>query len=376
MASRVTSEYPMSVRRINFPLILLAVLALLAGLWAGLLRMAWQLPLLQPTLPMSHGPLMVSGFLGTLIGLERAVGLTALGGRRWTYAGPLLTGLGALLLLLGVRGLPGPLLITAGSLVLVAAMIAVLRIHATLHGGVMLLGALAWLIGNAFWLFGRSIPQVVLWWAGFLVLTIVGERLELNRVLRLSRLTVAAFLLAVALLVAGMVTSLFAYAPGMRLAGAGLMALAAWLLAFDIARRTIRKTGLTRFIAAALLAGYVWLAAAGILGLCFGGVTAGLYYDAFLHSVFVGFVFSMIFAHAPIIAPAILGIAMPYSSWFYLPLVLLQASLLLRVMGDLAGWTVARQWGGLLNEVAILLLLATLVLAVRRGRRAITLCQP
>ena len=119
----------------------------------------------------------------------------------------------------------------------------------------------------------------------------------------------------------------------------------------------------------------VWLAAAGILGLRFGGVTAGLYYDAFLHSVFVGFVFSMIFAHAPIIAPAILGIAMPYSSWFYLPLVLLQASLLLRVMGDLAGWMVVRQWGGLLNEVAILLLLATLVLAVRRGRRATTLCQ-
>ena len=69
----------MSVRRINFPLILLAVLALLAGLWAGLLRMAWQLPLLQPTLPMSHGPLMVSGFLGTLIGLERAVGTDSAG---------------------------------------------------------------------------------------------------------------------------------------------------------------------------------------------------------------------------------------------------------------------------------------------------------
>ena len=54
---------------------------------------------------------------------------------------------------------------------------------------------------------------------------------------------------------------------------------------------------------------------------------------------------------------------------------MLQASLLLRVVGDLAGWMTARQWGGLLNEVAILLLLATLVLAVRRGRRATTLCQ-
>lgn len=39
---------------------------LLTAMWAGLLRLGWNWPPLQPTLPMLHGPLMVSGFLGTL----------------------------------------------------------------------------------------------------------------------------------------------------------------------------------------------------------------------------------------------------------------------------------------------------------------------
>jgi hypothetical protein len=355
-------------RRFAIPLILLAVLALLTALWAGLLRLGWALPVLRPTLPMAHGPLMVCGFLGTLVSLERAVGLSALGGRRWTYAAPALTGLGALLLIVGVPGLPGPLLITLGSLVLAAAMVAILRIHATLHAAVMLVGAVAWVAGNVLWLFGQSIPQVVLWWAGFLILTIVGERLELSRLLRLARAVRGAFVVAVAILVIGMALSAVAYAPGVRLASLGMLALATWLLAFDMARRTVRKTGLTRYIAASLLAGYVWLAAAGLLGLRYAGVTAGPQYDAFLHTVFVGFVFSMIFAHAPIIFPAVLGIPIPYSPRFYLPLVLLQASLVLRVGGDLAGLPAARQWGGLLNEVAILAFIAILALSARRGR--------
>ena len=63
-------------RRSAAPLALLAMVALLAGLWAGLLRMGWGLPSLHPNLAMAHGPLMVCGFLGTLIALERAVGLS------------------------------------------------------------------------------------------------------------------------------------------------------------------------------------------------------------------------------------------------------------------------------------------------------------
>ena len=52
---------------------LLAFVILTAAAWAGLLRLGWAWPVLQPTLPVSHGPLMVAGFFGTLIALERAV---------------------------------------------------------------------------------------------------------------------------------------------------------------------------------------------------------------------------------------------------------------------------------------------------------------
>ncbi|HSN76756.1 MAG TPA: hypothetical protein VL334_16915 [Anaerolineae bacterium] len=359
------------MRRINLPFLLLAVLALLTGLWAGLVRLPWPLPPLRPTLPMAHGPLMVGGFLGTLVSLERAVGLSALGrGRLWTYAAPALAGLGALLLIAGVPGLPGPLAITLGSAVLLAAMLSIVRFQPLLHTWVMALGSLAWLIGNVLWLLGRSIPEVVLWWAAFLVLTIVGERLELSRMLRLSTGKRLAFAGGVAVFLAGVVLSAVAYAPGVRLAGLGMLLLALWLLAFDMARRTVRKAGLTRYIAASLLAGYFWLAVAGLLGLRFGGETAGLHYDAFLHSIFVGFVFSMIFAHAPIILPAVTGLPLAFHRGFYVPLALLQASLLLRVGGDLLGQLSLRRWGGLLNEVAILLFLAMLLVAVRGGRRA------
>jgi hypothetical protein len=42
--------------------------------------------------------------------------------------------------------------------------------------------ALLWLLGNLLWLSGRSTSEAAVWWIGFLVLTIVGERLELARV--------------------------------------------------------------------------------------------------------------------------------------------------------------------------------------------------
>lgn len=60
--------------RNRLPLMAVVLFALLAALWGGLLRLGWRWPALRPVLPVAHGPLMVSGFLGTLIGLERALG--------------------------------------------------------------------------------------------------------------------------------------------------------------------------------------------------------------------------------------------------------------------------------------------------------------
>ena len=77
------------------PLLEIALLSALVATWAGLGRMGWNLPWLTPELGQAHGPLMVAGFLGTVIGVERAIALQ----KRWTFIGPTLSGVGGLLLL-------------------------------------------------------------------------------------------------------------------------------------------------------------------------------------------------------------------------------------------------------------------------------------
>ena len=370
-----------SSTRIHRLLLFPGMLALVAGIWAGLLRLGWGLPPLRPLLPLAHGPLMVAGFLGTLIGLERAVALVSLGlsGRRggllgkWPYLAPLAAGVGGLLLILGVPGAPGSLFMTLGSLGLLIIFLVVIRRQPTLFNITLLLGVVAWVVGNLLWLAGRPIFGLVLWWMGFLVLTIVGERLELSRLMRLSRPALALFGAGVGLFAAGLLLSLVHLSAGTRLAGAALLLLTAWLLRYDIARRTVRASSprgegaLTRFIGLCLLSGYFWLGVSGVLALVFGGVTGGPRYDAFLHTVFLGFVFAMIFGHAPIIFPAVVRLTIPFRPAFYAHLVLLHLSLALRIAGDLAGWVAGRQWGGMLNGLAILLFLVNTALAVRRS---------
>lgn len=341
------------------PMLALGMIALVAAVWAGVVRLGVGLP--APGLAPLHGPLIVSGFLGTVIGLERAVAV----GRAWAYAAPIAAGLGAIGLIVGVPGWPGTALMTFASAVVLAAFVPVLRRQLALHTLVMAGGALSWLAGNLMWLAGRPLWEVVIPWLAFLVLTIVGERLELNRLAPPSPWTRRAFLAALGLFVAG--TLLVAAAPraSVRLMGAGQIALMLWLLHFDVARRTLRQEGLVRYIAVCLLAGYLWLGFGGGLSLLGGPAYAGPYYDAMLHAVFLGFVFSMIFGHAPIIFPSILGVAIHYAPRFYVHLAILHASLGLRVAGDLGGWMALRQWGGLINALAIALFLANTVSAVR-----------
>lgn len=348
--------------RTRLPFVALGIAALLAALWAGLVRLGWDFPPLLPSLPASHGPLMVAGFVGTVISLERAIAL----GKLWAYAAPALSGIGALLLLPDLPFPLGKLLITLGSLALVAIFVVILRRQLALFTVTMLSGAVMWFAGNWLWLAGWSIFQVVFWWAGYLILTVAGERLELGRMLRLSRNVQGIFLAAVALFAAGSIVNAFDRAWGVRVCGVALIGLALWLLRYDIARRTARQPGLTRFIALSLLAGYVWLAVGGLFALVFDNPFSNLVqYDALLHSLFLGFIISMIFGHAPIILPAVLGRGMAFHPTFYAHLVLLHLSLLMRVGGDLLNSPLAREWGGMLNVIALLLFIGVMANAVR-----------
>lgn len=369
----------------------LAGVSLLAAMWAGLVRIGWQWPHAGLLPAGQHGAFMVSGFLGTLISLERAVALRqnqrdsrpgtvqASYDTRLYYLAPALAGLGSMALLIGLPAQVGRGAIMLGSLGLLALFAVIYRLQPNVANGTMAGGAAAWFIGNAIWLSGSPVSRAVPWWAGFLVLTIVGERLELARVMLWGKAARRYFGLAIATFAGGLLLSLGPgadlFALAVRVCGVGFIMLAAWLWRYDVARRTIRKHGLTRFIAACLLPGYLWLGVGGVLWLWFGGgYSAGPIYDAMLHTIFLGFVFSMIFGHAPVIIPAVLRISVPYRPIFYAHLALLHLSLVVRVAGDLALLPVVRRWGGLLNVVAVLLFLAlTLVPWPVVGRWALKL---
>jgi hypothetical protein len=239
---------------------------------------------------------------------------------------------------------------------MVAIFVVVWRRQPSLFVATMTIGALAWTVGNVLWLGGASIFRVVFWWLAFLVLTIAGERLELNRVLRPTRAVRSAFVLAMAMILGGVAAARWWPEPGVRLLGAGLIALTWWLARHDVARRTVHQRGVTRFMAVCLLGGYAWLGVGGAIAVVSGVAMPGLLYDAMLHAVFLGFVISMVFAHAPVIFPAILGLPLGYRPAFYLHVGVLHVSLILRVVGDLVDslgrW---RVWGGLLNASALLL---------------------
>ena len=319
----------------RLPLLVLGFISLAFGVAGGLARLT-PMPVSINALAL-HGPLMVSAFFGTVISLERAAALD----KRWTYAAPLCAGLAGVLLLSGFPG-EGFALMALGAAVLVTASIVVFSRQRSLEMATLLAGAAAWLMGNLGLLLGTA---AVPWWIAFFALTIGGERLELSRYLKRGPWVRTAFMvLAAALLFAPLEP---------RLLGVALVLLALWLFAFDLARVTVRQARLPRYVAVCLLAGYFWLALGGAL------IALSVAYDAALHAIFVGFVFSMVFGHAPVILPAVLRVSFPYHAVLYAPLIVLHASLAVRVAVSVE----IGAWG---NAAAIALFIVTAATLVLR----------
>lgn len=337
-----------------------AGLSLLAGLDAALLLLGLPAPVTTRRLPETHGMLLLVGFVGTLIALERATAL-----RRWCgYAAPGLLGLGGVLLVAD----PVPLfvakcILAAGAAAFTALYIPLWRRRYDGQLLVQLLAAGFALAACVLWIGGVEFPRLLPWLYAFIVLTIAAERVELALTLGPragGRILLHAWTVAGALLI-GLADARI----GAVALGAALLALTAWLVRHDIARRTIRATGATRYMAACMLAGYVWLAVASVLLLLAGPngfPVAQPAYDAVTHAILLGFTMSMIMAHATTILPAVLHISLPYRPVFWIPAALLHASLVLRIwLGDGLGVRWAFVWGGALGVAALVLFLLTAV---------------
>ncbi|MCW8956796.1 MAG: hypothetical protein OQL09_07935, partial [Gammaproteobacteria bacterium] len=344
--------------------LILGMLSLVVGIFAGLGRLGIMLPQFALDQMAFHGILMVASFFGTVIGLERAVAI----GQRWAYTAPLLTGTGGLLLILGAPAVNGFALILAGSVIFTIASIQVVRTQKLIHNWILLAGAACLVIGNTLLLNGFPIDTVIYWWISFLLLTIAGERLELSRLViqNDSKRSLLA-LLSILPVIGAATISLNFNKSGLVIFSLGLASIGLWLMMFDIARRTIKLTGLTRFTAACMLAGYVWLLVCALLlmGAEFGW--GNISRDSALHSFFLGFVFSMVIGHALIIFPAVTGLKIPYSPALYLPMLLLQLTVLVRVVSDLSNNHELLVDSGVANGITLAIFIATLIWRIRCG---------
>ena len=343
-------------------LLVTAIAAMAVGIYGGLVRIG-AIPDFGPELALSHGPIMLCGLFGTLISLERAVAM----GRSWTYTAPALFAVGLVVLLGGAPAIVPALLSVAGAAVLTAGALLAARQQPALFTLTPAAGAAALLVGNALWAAGTAIPDLVVWWVAFLVSTIAAERLELSRALRLPATARPVFVMALGLLFAGAALG-FGSDLGRPVAGAALLATAAWLARFDSARTLIGRPGATRFSAAAMLAGYFWLAVAGVLLLAGGGLV--FQYDLALHAAFIGFTLSMLFGHALIVLPTVIGIKLGYRNTLYVPLALLQLSVILRVLGGLWERDDIRMFSGPLTAAALMVFAGVVLSLVRPKGRA------
>ena len=348
-------------RPLRVALIALAGVSLLAGLNAGLLRLGVWAPVASDRSADLHGPVMVLGFMGTLISLERAQALR----NPLAYLAPGLLGVGSLALLSGAPVALGKLLLLDGTVAFVVLALALWRRAPLGLVAAQALAATFAALAAALWLVAE-IPAVIPLLAAFLIITIASERAELAQ-LTMGRRAVPTLLTLGSLIGAASALALVVPAVGSRVLGVGCLLTAAWLLRDDVGRRMVRTSGLRRFNAAALLGGNVWLAVAGAVWLIVGQPTSTGTYDAVVHGVFLGFGMSMIMAHAPIIFPAVIGRPLPYRPVMWIPLGLLNLGMLVRVVGGLSQITPLHQLGGSLTVAAVLLFAVTVIISVVKG---------
>lgn len=310
-----------------------------------------------------HGALMVGGFLGTLIAVERAVTLT-----KWALLVPLVNGSSLLWWTIGYPdGAVFSLLF--GGIGLSILTWWPIRKQLTIHGVLIWLGAVWYMIGALqLYATGWYVP-VFPWWMAFFLFTIVGERLELSRYLAIPKWAKALLFICLGAFLLGVMLPYHMY--GRWLLAAGVAGSALWLLQFDMARKAIRRLGVHRFVAGNLLIGYFWLLVSAVL---FLSDWSGGGYDATLHTFFIGFVMAMVLAHAPIIFPGVFRIVVqPYHPVLWVWSILLHVTLLMRIIGDYSGLSSWQSWGSAGNGIAIvgyfLTIAMRLLLLYRKNHR-------
>ncbi len=325
-------------------ILILVPILLITALYSAAGRVGWVMPI--PIIAAQHGFLMVSGLFATLISFERTLILK----QRWWLIIPLLSTASVVLVLTGMGA------IGFGCQFLGAALLTLLYIRQWLQYRevfllVLALSGLAWAASALVLLLGNTFPAATTWYILFLLYTIAAERLELSKFIATPPWAKPLLLVLFVLLFVTQAVPFHwgsNHITGLLLAGVGY-----WLLQFDIVKVNLKKDGFFYYTGSTLFVGYIWLMICGVLMAL--PLRTFYHYDAVLHSFFIGFTFSMLYAHAPIIFPALIGISKrPFHKLLYVPVWLTHALLLLRLYADYSSDWNLRKWIGLVQVFVIL----------------------
>ncbi|SHH17033.1 hypothetical protein SAMN04488109_2989 [Chryseolinea serpens] len=349
----------------RLPFIFFVFLNLVVGMTAGLMRLGWNFDV--GPIAVHHGAIMVGSFLGTLILLEKVIAQK----NKILLALPAINALGIVMVVPGLYSV-GLGLLLAGALGLFMVFVLYFKKQPNdLSLMLMTAGACCQVVGHIMLISKQFYPMAFPWWMGFILLVIVGERVELSKFLPVTKQNKQVLLGVLTFFVIGLMLpfhSVGKYVSGVALAGVGL-----WLLRYDIISIGLKKEGLTRFSARALMTGCIALVLVGVFLVALPDL---VYADAIVHTFFLGFAFSMIFAHGPMILPGVLGLRVtPYHAILYIPLATLLISLLLRILSDVILFSPGlRLWSGWLSACSILgyfIILAGIMMTKVRHAKAV-----
>ena len=333
--------------KFQLPFMMLAIVNLFAGMLAGLIRIGWDFPV--SSFSVHHGAIMVGGFLGTLILLEKVIPLK----KKILFLFPVINALGLLILVPGFYQFGLSFLVIGALGLLLVFLIYLKRQRHDLSIMLMVVAAGCQIGGHITLISTQFYPMAFPWWMGFILFIIVGERVELSKFLPVTKQHKTLLVGFMSLFLVGLCLPF--HGIGKYLSGVALILIAIWLMRHDVISIAIKKNGLTRFSGTALLIGCINLLFTGLFLVSLPDIPFA--YDAIVHTFFLGFAFTMIFAHGPIILPGVLGFNVkPYHPLLYVPLISLVISLILRLLADTSVLPYfLRLWSGWISVGSIVL---------------------
>lgn len=348
--------------KIHLPVFFFAFLSLVTGIFSGWQRIGWNIDL--SNIVAQHGTIMASGFFGTLLMLEKCLAMPS---KKYLFI-PFANGISIIFLYLGFPHLALSLM-TLASAAMCGVGFEMKRMAKQNLYWLIIIGFFCLFAGNLFLLLTGLFQASAILWMCFLLFIIVAERLELTRFLNVSSSQKKLLWIAFALILTGV--GPYHYF-GNYIFGIGLIGIALWLLKFDIAFKSLTQKGQSAYSAITMITGYFWLIVSAYFI-----IKTDIYnhfdYDALLHSFFLGFTFSMIFAHVPIIFPALFNLRIKiYHPFYYVVMVLMNLSVIARIVSDQLQMNDMRKWAGLANGLVILLFfVSTIIIVFSQLKKAI-----